>query len=166
MGTGELLQDGCTSGTFSVLWISTDFSRITAELASRKLQDIYGASTPLETSSVRSWITQLTSSVPQWVEMGRIAIWTDAPSTQISLHTKEKFHAWCAAISTLVFSFVLYSQRRKWLRLYLAKWGKACAAGSTEWHTKRPDMTTQLCLLPGLACIDFCGHPEGKMKGN
>lgn len=87
------------------------------------------------------------------VEMGRITFWTDAPSTQICFHTEERFHVWCAAISSLVFSFVLYSQRRKWLRLYFAKWENTCAAGSIRMtHEKNRDENSALpvsrLLLP------------------
>lgn len=126
-----------------MLCISTDFGRAGAELSLRKLWVTCRA---LEISSAQSH--QLPSSDLEWAEMGRIALWTDAPSAQISCDTKEKFHAWCEVLSVLVRSFVLYSQRRKQPRLCSAKCVRTstarCASvtqGKTRDHNSSPPVS-------------------------
>lgn len=102
----------------------------------------------------------------QGAELGRRAFWTDAPSTQISFHTKHKFHAWHAAIASLVLSFVPYSQRSKWFKALYCQVGSLCSWElQDDTHRGQGGQFNTICFLTLLALI-FMGTQNGKEMKN
>lgn len=141
--------------------ICTNFGRAEAELAWRKL---WVTAEPLEISSAQDWVTQLPSSELEWAKMDRTALWTDAPSIQISCDTKEKFHAGMKCFQSWCSALCFVSRGENSLGFILPDEWELPQPGVPVWHRERPEMTIHLLMFPNSTCTSFCEHPKGKIK--